>query len=113
MSKDPKILLQYILESVEILQSYLADISEEQFLKNFEKQDAAERRLQIIGQAIIQLPQEFKDQHPAIEWGKVAGLRNRLVHEYLDIDHLLIWNIINKLLPEFKQSIQELIQTEK
>lgn len=113
MSKDPKILLQHILESVEILQSYLADIGEDQFLKDFEKQDAVERRLQIIGQAIIQLPQEFKDQHTAIEWARIAGLRNRLVHEYLDIDHLLIWNIINKSLPKFKESIQQLIEDKK
>lgn len=113
MTKDPKILLQHILESVENLQSYVAGVSEEQFLKDIEKQDAVEHRLQIIGQAIIQLPQEFKDAHPAIEWAKVAGLRNRLVHEYLDIDHLLIWNIINKSLPEFKQSIQELLLDQK
>lgn len=109
MSKDPRILLQHILESVTILQSYLADIDEEKFLHDFEKQDAAERRLQIIGEAIVQLPQDFKDHHPDTDWAKVAGLRNRLVHEYFDIDHLLIWNIISKSLPEFKKEIQDLL----
>ena len=109
MSKDPKILLQFILESVEILESYIANLSEGQFLHDVEKQDAAERRLQVIGQAITQLPQELKNQHPDIEWAKVAGLRNRLVHEYLEIDHLLIWNIVKKSLPEFKEAVQKLI----
>src|ERR1700687_1163956 len=103
MSKDPKTLLQHILESVEKLESYLVDIDEERFLYDFEKQDAAEHRLQIIGEAIVQLPQEYKSEHPSIEWDKIAGLRNRLVHEYYDIDHLLIWNIIKNALPEFKK----------
>ena len=73
-----------------------------------EKQDSAERRLQIIGEAVVQLPQEFKDSHPEIEWGKIAGLRNRLVHEYFDIDHLLTWNILSQSVPVFKKAIRKL-----
>jgi uncharacterized protein with HEPN domain len=110
MSKDPKILLRHILESIEDLESYLAGVNEEQYLTNKEKQDAAERRLQIIGEAIIQLPDEFKDSHPEIEWGKVAGLRNRLVHQYFDVDHGLIWNILTQSLPNFKAAIKESLQ---
>lgn len=113
MSKDLKVLLQHILESVENLGSYLTDVDEERFLQDIEKQDSVERRLQIIGEAIIQLPKEFKDKHSEIEWSKVAGLRNRLVHKYFDIDHLLIWNIINNSLPSFKSSIQKLIEIQK
>ena len=110
MSKDPQILLKFILESIDNLQNYVDGLDDEDYLANVEKQDAAERRLQVIGQAIVQLPQEFKDQHPNIEWAKIAGLRNRLVHDYLEIDHGLIWNIINRSVPEFKQSIQRLIE---
>jgi|SRR3989344_4117058 len=110
MNKDPKILLRHILESIDILQAYLADVDEDEFLRNTEKQDSAERRLQIIGETIVQLPGEFKNQHSDIEWAKVAGLRNRLVHEYFDIDHGLIWNILARSLPEFKKQIEQLIQ---
>jgi uncharacterized protein with HEPN domain len=77
-----------------------------------EKQDAAERRLQIIGEAIVQLPWEFKDQYPDIPWEKVAGLRNRLVHEYFDIDHKLVWNILEKSVSEFKKANRELARRE-
>lgn len=88
MSKDKNILLQHILESIIALEEYLANIDKEEYLSNMEKQDSAERRLQIIGEAVVQLPQEFKDAHSTIEWNKIAGLRNRLVHEYFDVDHL-------------------------
>ena len=111
MSKDPKILLQHILESVETLQEYVAGMSEAEFLSSMEKQDSAERRLQIVGEAIVQLPQEFKNQHPDIPWVKVAGLRNLLVHEYFDIDHKLVWNTIEKSVPEFKKQIEALLKS--
>jgi len=110
MSKDKNILLQHILESIVELEGYLVDVNEEEYLSNREKQDAAERRLQIIGEAVVQLPQEFKDTHPAIEWNKIAGLRNRLVHEYFDVDHLIIWNTLTQSLLEFKKSIEKLLQ---
>ncbi len=110
MSKDPKILLQHILESVDALREYVAGMSEEEFLSNMEKQDSAERRLQIVGEAIVQLPHEFKDKYPGIPWAKVAGLRNRLVHEYFDVDHKLVWNTIEKSMPEFKKQIETLLE---
>ena len=59
---------------------------------------------------VSNLPQELKDKHPEIEWHKIAGLRNRIVHDYLDIDHDLIWHIIDESVPEFKIQIQNLIQ---
>jgi uncharacterized protein with HEPN domain len=113
MSKDPIILLKFILESIESLQRYMSDISEQFYVDDIEKQDAAEHRLQVIGQAIIQLPQEIKDAHPEIEWHKIAGLRNRIVHEYLDIDHDLIWHIIDESVPEFKIQITKLVEENK
>ncbi len=113
MSKEPKILLQHILESINTLEGYLVGIGREQFLLDSERQDSAERRLQIIGEAIIQLPQEFKDLYPQIAWAKVAGLRNRLVHEYFDIDHGLIWEIFVSALPEFKSQILEILAEQK
>ncbi len=84
-------------------------VDQEEYLKNSEIQDASERRLQIIGEAIVQMPEEFKEEHPEIEWAKIAGLRNRIVHEYFDIDHLLVWNILKHSLPEFKEAISKLL----
>ena len=109
MAKESKILLQHILESIEMIEAYLTDVDQEEYLKNPETQDASERRLQIIGEAIVQLPEEFKENHTEIEWAKIAGLRNRIVHEYFDIDHLLVWNILKNSLPEFKEAINKLL----
>jgi uncharacterized protein with HEPN domain len=109
MSKDPKILLLHILESIETLQKYLTGVDEAAYLANMEKQDSAERRLQVIGEAIVQLPGDFKERYSRVPWAKIAGLRNRLVHEYFDIDHKLVWNLLDKSLPEFKEEIRRLL----
>lgn len=110
MSKNPQILIKFILESIQNLEGYVIDINEQDYESSVEKQDAVEHRLQVIGQAIIQLPEEIKNQHPEIEWPKIAGLRNRIVHEYLDIDHGLIWKIVTESLPEFKKQITALLK---
>jgi len=110
MSKDITILLLHILESIDMLQQYLVGVDEAGYLSNTEKQDSAERRLQVIGEAIVQLPGVFKDCHPDIPWAKIAGLRNRLVHEYFDIDHKLVWNILDKSLPHFRSQIKKLVE---
>jgi uncharacterized protein with HEPN domain len=92
------------------VESYLAGIDEPEYLTNMEKQDSAERRVQVIGKAITQLPGEFKNRHPEVPWAKIAGLRNRLVHEYFDIDHKLVWKIFEQSLPAFKKQIEALLQ---
>ena len=110
MSKDPNILLRHILESIEAIQEYLVGVDEAEYLTHIEKQDSVERRLQIIGEAIVQLPAELKDEHADIPWAKIAALRNRLVHEYFDIDHKLVWNTLTKSLPEFKKQIEKILE---
>ena len=112
MSKNPKILLRHILESIKTLKEYLLDVSEAEYLSSMEKQDSSERRLQIIGEAIVQLPDEFKHKYPDIPWAEIAGLRNRLVHEYFDVDHKLVWNILDKSLEEFKRQIELLLENQ-
>ena len=66
------------------------------------------RNLEIIGEAVKQLPGEFKQRHPAIAWSQIAGLRNRIVHDYAGIDLELVWNILKTALPNFSLQISEL-----
>jgi uncharacterized protein with HEPN domain len=109
MTKDPNILLKHILESIDILESYIKDLSKDEYLQSVAIQDSTERRLQVIGEAVSQLPQSFKDKHPNLAWAKIAALRNRLVHEYFDVDHVLVWEILSNHVPKFKLQVQKLL----
>jgi len=106
MIKNPKILLQHILESIEWVEDYIYELPEEEFMESVQTQDAVLRRLEIIGEAVRNLSEDFKKLHAAVPWQKIAGMRNILIHEYFDVDLNLVWNTVKKDLPELKKHIE-------
>ena len=83
-------------------------MDEASFLADEKTSDAVVRNLEIIGEAAKQLPTEFKKQHSAIPWMQIAGLRNRIVHDYAGIDLKLVWNILQTAIPRLSLQIAEL-----
>ena len=81
-----------------------------QFLKDEEKQDAIMRRLEIIGEAVKNIPDKYKEEHPEIAWNKAMGTRNILIHQYFGVDLDIVWYTVTDSLPEFKKQIKELIE---
>jgi uncharacterized protein with HEPN domain len=90
------LLLGDIEEAIARIQRYTTDYSLEQFLHDEKCSDAVVRNLEIIGEAANRLPLDFKQKHTEIEWQKIVGLRNRIVHAYFGIDLLIVWQILEK-----------------
>ena len=67
--------------------------------------DATVRNLEVIGEAVKRIPEHVKNKHPDVEWKKIAGLRDILIHEYFGVDLEVVWDIIRNKLPEFKKEI--------
>lgn len=109
MSKDPTIFLKHILESIQHIESYIKDLSEEDFLNSDEKQDSVIRRLEVLGEAIKNLPDEFREKHSDVEWNKAMATRNILIHHYFGIDLKIIWDTVTQDLPVFKKKIESLL----
>ena len=110
MKKDPRILITHILECIELIEKYIKGITKEQFFKETQLQDAVIRRIEIIGEAIKNIPQEIKDKYPAIPWKKIIGMRDILVHEYFGIDLELTWVVANQRIKELKHNILNIKQ---
>jgi len=110
MKKDPKIFLKHIIESIEAIESRLAKITKEEFEKNITIQDAVIRRIEIIGEAVKNLPAEFKRNHLGIEWRKIAGMRDKLIHEYFGISLNIVWTTARRDLPKLKKQILGLLE---
>ncbi|PYL09317.1 MAG: hypothetical protein DME33_04440 [Verrucomicrobia bacterium] len=109
MSKrKPSLLLDDIRTSISKIERYIASLDEASFLADEKTIDAVVRNLEIIGEAVKQLPAEFKVQHSAIPWPQIAGLRNRIVHDYAGIDLKLVWNILQTAIPKLAVQIAEL-----
>ena len=112
MKRNPKIFLEHILASVELIENYSKNITHEDFAKNLAIQDAIMRRLEIIGEAVKNLSASFKAKYPAVSWKQVAGMRNILIHEYFGVDVKLVWSTVKIDMPVFKKQILEILKKE-
>ncbi len=109
MSERPiQLLLSDICEAIDRIEQYTSGISFEAFSKDQKTIDAVVRNLEIIGEVANRLPDDLKDSHSDIEWYKVVGLRNRIVHAYFGIDIEIIWQILRKDLPALRQSLSRI-----
>jgi len=109
MSKRPvSLLIEDIWESVEKIERYIGTETKETFAQDEKTIDAVARNLEIIGEAANRLPESFKSKYSEIEWIKIIGLRNRIVHNYFGIDLEIIWQILREDLPAFNSALQKI-----
>lgn len=111
MSKrEPKLLISDILESAAKILDYTAGQSFEEFKRDGKTVDAVIRNFEIIGEAANRLPEEFKDGFADIDWHRIRGFRNRIVHDYFGIDYSIVWTIKDTFLPVMIIHLKPLLQ---
>lgn len=99
-----------IKEAIEKIQKYTEKISYEEFLKNDEKIDAVIRNLEIVGEAVKNIPNDIKQKYKEINWKDIMGMRNIIAHGYFGVDLEIIWKTIKEKLPELKNKTEEILK---
>lgn len=102
--KDDRLYLIHISECIERIQKYIKK-GKDDFILDQMTQDAVVRNLQTLAESTKRLSESFKLSHPEIDWSGIAGFRNVAVHDYLGIDPLRIWGIVEKDIPDLKDKI--------
>ncbi|MCW1294633.1 MAG: DUF86 domain-containing protein [Candidatus Parvarchaeota archaeon] len=104
--KDDIEYIKHIINAIQLIKQYTKDLQKDEFTKNNEKQDAVIRELAVIGEASKNISDSFKVKNNFIEWKKLAGVRDIVVHQYFNIDLDIIWDIIKYDLPELKKKLE-------
>lgn len=109
MSKrSPNLLIADILESAQKIVTYTAGQTYDEFVADSKTGDAVVRNFEIIGEAANRLPEDFKDRHKEVDWHRIRGFRNRIVHDYFGIDYAIVWQIKENFLPGLMEQMRAL-----
>ena len=109
-NRDTLLLLDDMLQSAQKIKQYTKGFDYEEFLTDDKTIHALVRNFEIIGEAANRMDPDFRDQNPAIEWKRIRGFRNRIVHDYFGTDYEIVWNIIETYLDELTNNLDTIIK---
>ena len=109
MSKKLSFFLKHILEAIGLVERRMQGVTAERFLSDVDLQDMVVRRVEIIGEAIRNIPKEFREKHPEIHWKGPADMRSQLAHVYFDIDLDIVWDTVQNDLAPLKEGVLKLL----
>ena len=110
MSFEPRDFLRHILVEVDYLLATRSDLTFEAFSSDETLQRAFVRSLEIIGEAAKKVPVDFRTEHPDVEWRAMAGMRDRLIHDYFGVDYEIVWDVVQNRIPELRRQISSILE---
>jgi len=85
--------LKDILEAIDRIQRYVNGLTEREFFSNTEKQDAVLRNVEVIGEAVRNIPSDVRQKYKHVQWSQMAGTRDKLIHHYFGVNWEIVWNV--------------------
>jgi uncharacterized protein with HEPN domain len=113
MPKDPLEYVKHIRDECSFVLSVIdSKVSKEKFLQDETLKRAVVRSLEIIGEASKKIPADFKVKWSSITWKNIAGMRDRLIHDYMGVNYLIVWDVVKNKIPELFEQISEVLGKE-
>ena len=109
MPRDSRVYLEDILEATRKITTYTDSLSKAVFLEDEKTLDAVVRNLEVIGEAVKKLPEDLRARHSGVEWKKIAGLRDILIHEYFGLDAEIVWDIVRNKVPALDREVRTIL----
>jgi len=106
--KDDRVYLQHIRDALDDIEAYTS-AGREAFFAERMRQDATLRKLQVIGEAVKKLSEDTKSRQPQVPWKQIAGIRDKVIHEYFGINLEIVWGVVTSDLPSLRRAIRDLL----
>jgi uncharacterized protein with HEPN domain len=112
MSPSAREYLQHILDETTYIMTSATNLDKATFVQDETLKRAYVRSIEVIGEAVKQLPNELRQQYSAIEWRALAGMRDRLIHNYFGVDYEIVWDVVINKIPDLDAEIRLILKQE-
>jgi len=110
--KQIEIYLHHILDECNYLLEKSSSTSYDKFVSDPTLTRAFVRSIEVIGEAVKKLPLSFREKHPEIPWKRIAGMRDKLIHDYMGIDYEVVWKTVKSHIPLLKKELEKILTEE-
>lgn len=110
MKRDYNLFVKDILDAIDKTEHFIKDMDYQEFIQDDKTSTAVVKKIEIIGEAIKNIPPDIKAKYSNIPWRDIVGMRNKISHGYFGIDYEIVWAVIKKKLPELKTHITQMLK---
>jgi uncharacterized protein with HEPN domain len=107
-----KVYLKHIIDEINFITDEIEKLSYDTFIESEIYTRAFSRSIEIIGEAIKNLSVNFKEIHNDIEWKKISGMRDKLIHQYFSVDYEIVWDVVKNKLPVIRKKLLKILDAE-